>query len=277
MSSEVPAKIQNQVHVARLLVRISRDPPSSLVLEGGTPGERSDLAEYMLQALHCRNPGLGACLECDLCHKIQARVFRDLYWLNPLEGLAVDEVREMRPILAQSPHHFWRMVVVEEAAWLNAACANALLKSVEEPVSRNIFVFLTNDRENILTTIVSRSFVLTLGRKTTVDLDSRQQEIYMEFLRFIQTSKGFMDISSKKDFMDLPTSRLLISRIRMDLLRGMRGEDTLFQSINPLQAHSLVLCLQKAEQSLDLKVRTDLVMQWLALNIWKILSQDASV
>jgi len=179
----------------------------------------------------------------------------------------------MRPALSQSPHHGWRMVVVEEAGEMNASCANALLKAVEEPVTRNIFVFLANERQSILPTIVSRSFVLTLGRTPGAGLEPGHEGLYSDFSGFVVHGKGFMHKCSKKDSFDLSGARRFLVRIRLDLARGMRGEESLFQDIEPVKAHSMILSLQKAEQALSYKVRTDLVMQWLALNTWKIFNK----
>ena len=273
MSSLPFQTIQDQSHVADLLIRMAENPPSSLVLEGGNQLQRSALAGYLLKALHCRNPGPGPCLECDLCVKIEADAFRDLFRFKPLEGLSVEEVREMRPVLSQSPHHGWRMIVVEEAGEMNAACANALLKSVEEPVSRNIFVFLTNERQSILPTIISRSFVLTLGRIPGTELEPDQEELYSDFNDFVLSGKGFIHKTSKKESFDLTGARQFLCRIRLDLARGMRGEDSLFQDMGAEQAYRMLLALQKAEQALSFKVRTDLVMQWLALTTWKIFNK----
>ncbi len=273
MSYLPPRTIQDQSHVADLLIRMSKNPPCSLVLEGGSQVQRSALAGYLLKALHCRNPGPGPCLECDLCLKIEADAFRDLFRLTPLEGLSVDEIREMRPALSQSPHHNWRMIVLEEAGEMNAACANALLKSVEEPVSRNIFVFLANEREAIMPTIVSRSFVLTLGRTPGEGLETCQEALYSDFNDFVLSGKGFIHKSSKKDVFDLTGARQFLARVRLDLARGMRGEDSLFQGIGPVKAHSMLLALQRAEQALSCKVRIDLVMQWLSLTTWKIFNK----
>ncbi|WP_291320783.1 hypothetical protein [Desulfonatronospira sp.] len=273
MSSTLSTAIQEQNNAARLLLRLAENPPCSLVLEGGHQTQRSALAGYLLKALHCKYPGPGPCLECDMCVKIEADAFRDLFRLTPLQGLSVDEIREMRPALSQSPHHGWRMVVVEEAGEMNASCANALLKAVEEPVTRNIFVFLANERQSILPTIVSRSFVLTLGRTPGAGLEPGHEGLYSDFSGFVVHGKGFMHKCSKKDSFDLSGARRFLVRIRLDLARGMRGEESLFQDIEPVKAHSMILSLQKAEQALSYKVRTDLVMQWLALNTWKIFNK----
>lgn len=273
MSSAPSTAIQEQSNAAGLLLRLADNPPCSLVLEGGSQTQRSALAGYLLKALHCRNPGDGPCLKCDMCVKIEADAFRDLFRLTPLEGLSVDEVREIRPALSQSPHHGWRMVVVEEAGEMNASCANALLKSVEEPVSRNIFVFLSNERQSILPTIVSRSFVLTLGRTPGTGLESGQEELYSDFSTFVLHGKGFMHKCSKKENFDLTGARQFLVRIRLDLARGMRGEKSLFKNIEPVKANKMLLTLQKAEQALAFKARTDLVMQWLALTMWKIFNK----
>jgi DNA polymerase-3 subunit delta' len=71
--------------------------------------------------------------------------------------LAVDEVRRVSRFLSMTAHDGgWRVVVVDPADDLNTAAANALLKNLEEPPPRALFVLVTHQPGRLLPTIRSR-------------------------------------------------------------------------------------------------------------------------
>lgn len=77
--------------------------------------------------------------------------------------IPVDEVRNLRQFLAMSAEaNAWRIVIVDTADELNIAAANALLKSLEEPPPRTIFLLVTSQPGRLLPTIRSRCRVLQL-------------------------------------------------------------------------------------------------------------------
>ena len=85
--------------------------------------------------------------------------------------IPVDEVRNLRQFLAMSADaNAWRIVIVDTADELNIAAANALLKSLEEPPPRTIFLLVTSQPGRLLPTIRSRCRVLLLDALTGPDL-----------------------------------------------------------------------------------------------------------
>lgn len=77
--------------------------------------------------------------------------------------VTVDEVRRLRAFLGHtSAADSWRVVVVDPADELNPAAANALLKSLEEPPPRTVFMLLAAEPGRLLATIRSRCRMLTL-------------------------------------------------------------------------------------------------------------------
>ncbi len=269
INPENPAGFK-QARVLSLLSRLVHSPPTSLILEGGPENERRALARHLQKMLHCSGPGDEPCLECIPCLQIEAGVFRDLFWLEPSDGLSVDSIREMRPALAQNPSHGWRMVVIAGAHDLNLFCANALLKAVEEPVSRNLFVFLAGQREHLPPTLVSRSFVLTLDRPPHIVLDQKSESLYEALLGFISSGRGFLDKISHKNVLNPDQARQLVVRLQLELARGMRGDLNLFQGHRPVSWYRMNLVLHTALKALDCNVRIHVVLQWLALTFWGI-------
>jgi DNA polymerase-3 subunit delta' len=78
-------------------------------------------------------------------------------------GIPVDEVRRLRSFLAhRAVGDGWRVVIVDEANELNVNAANALLKSLEEPPGRTVFLLVSSAPGSLVPTIRSRCRTLTL-------------------------------------------------------------------------------------------------------------------
>jgi DNA polymerase-3 subunit delta' len=74
-----------------------------------------------------------------------------------LQTIPIDDVRRLKMFLALTPEsQGWRVVIVDSADDLNPNSANALLKSLEEPPPRTIFLLITSAPGRLLTTIRSR-------------------------------------------------------------------------------------------------------------------------
>ena len=78
------------------------------------------------------------------------------------QSIAIDEVRALRHFLQRTAASPWRVVIVDTADDLNLNSANALLKSLEEPPVRTVFLILSNAPGRLLPTIRSRCRVLRL-------------------------------------------------------------------------------------------------------------------
>ena len=86
-------------------------------------------------------------------------------------AISVDEVRRLRGFLSLSAEQGgWRVVIVDSADELNANAANALLKSLEEPPARTVFLILCSAPGRLLATIRSRCRTLPLQPLPAADL-----------------------------------------------------------------------------------------------------------
>ena len=86
-------------------------------------------------------------------------------------SIPIDEVRRLRSFLSHSAgEEAWRVVIVDEANELNVNAANALLKSLEEPPARAVFLLISSAPGQLLPTIRSRCRVLALQPLSSTDL-----------------------------------------------------------------------------------------------------------
>jgi DNA polymerase-3 subunit delta' len=117
------------------------------------------LDDYLITQL-CPNKG---CKNCSVCRNVRARQHHTCMWLVPENNYTLDDIRPIQTTMALSldegQQYFF---ILYKADRLTAACANSLLKSVEEPPRGYHFIFLTERPENVLPTIQSRCTIYTL-------------------------------------------------------------------------------------------------------------------
>jgi len=141
----------------------------------GPPGSgRSNAAVAFAAALQCeRGPGPEAgCGECHECHTVLAGSHADVTMVRTQKlSIGVDEVRELVRRSALAPvGRRWQVMVVEDADRLTDQACNALLKAIEEPTARTVWMLCAPTVEDVLPTIRSRCRLVTLTTPTTEDV-----------------------------------------------------------------------------------------------------------
>jgi DNA polymerase III subunit delta' len=128
----------------------------------GPPGSgRSVAARAFAAALLC--PDLG-CGHCASCHQVLSGTHADVEVVRPA-GLSygVRETRELVLRSASSPTGGrWRVVLFEDADRSTEQAANALLKAIEEPPSRTVWLLCAPSPDDLVVTIRSRCRLVTL-------------------------------------------------------------------------------------------------------------------
>jgi DNA polymerase-3 subunit delta' len=122
----------------------------------GPPGSgRSSAAVAFAQALICSNNGCDTCSDCNAA---KTGGHPDVEVIRT-EGLSikVEEIRELLTRVAWAPSlSTWRVVVMEDADRLTESAANALLKAIEEPGTRTVWLLCAPTLHDVLPTIRSR-------------------------------------------------------------------------------------------------------------------------
>ncbi len=141
----------------------------------GPPGSgRSNAAIAFAAALQCvaappEGPGCGVCHEC---HTVLAGSNADVQVVNT-EGLSIG-VKEVRDLVRRSAlapvGRRWQIIVVEDADRFTEQSYNAILKALEEPAPRTVWMLCAPTVEDVLPTIRSRCRLVTLTTPTTEDV-----------------------------------------------------------------------------------------------------------
>jgi len=128
----------------------------------GPPGSgRSVAARAFAAALLCPDQGCG---HCPSCHQVQAGTHPDLMLVRP-DGLSygVKQTRDLVLRAAGAPSGGrWQVVLFEDADRATEQAANALLKAIEEPSPRTVWLLCAPSAEELVTTIRSRCRLVTL-------------------------------------------------------------------------------------------------------------------
>jgi DNA polymerase-3 subunit delta' len=137
----------------------------------GPPGSgRSNMALALAAALQCER-GTG-CGECHSCHTVRTNSHPDVNVIRTEKlSIGVDEVRDLVRRSALSPAgDRWQILVVEDSDRLTDQACNALLKAIEEPTARTVWLLCAPTVEDVLPTIRSRCRLVTLTTPTAVEV-----------------------------------------------------------------------------------------------------------
>lgn len=159
--SETVAVLERALVAARDSSDESQDMTHAWLFTGPPGSGRSNAALAFAAALVCTNNGCGECVDC---RTALTGSHADVELIQT-EGLSIkiDEIRELITRAAWTPSVAnYRVVVMEDADRLTESAANALLKAIEEPSSRTIWLLCAPTITDVLPTIRSRTRNLTL-------------------------------------------------------------------------------------------------------------------
>ena len=143
--------------------------PQSVMLTGGSESLREKCALELAAAVICENKKNGdPCGKCPACRKIKAGTHPDVIPVRPQKdkkSVTVDAVRELvLDSLYIAPNEASdKVYVFYDAGEMSVIIQNTLLKTIEEPPPFAMFVFLCEQRESLLSTVVSRVTEFSLG------------------------------------------------------------------------------------------------------------------
>ena len=195
-----------QTHVTETLKNaIRKDRVAHAYIFSGARGVgKTTAARILAKALNCvHGPTPTPCGVCDSCTEIAAGTSLDVIEIDAASNRGIDQIRELREMVRYAPAAARsKVVILDEAHMLTGEASNALLKTLEEPPERVIFVMATTEPENLVDTIRSRS-----------------QHFHFRALTFAEISGRLQEIASKENLTIEPGALAVIARMAEGSLR----------------------------------------------------------
>lgn len=155
----------------------NRIAPAYLFTGARGTGKTSS-ARIFAKSLNCiagTSPTPTPCGVCEVCQEITKGNALDVIEIDAASNTGVDSIRELIERSQFAPVRCrYKVYIIDECHMLTSAAFNALLKTLEEPPDRVIFVLATTDPQRVLPTIISRCQRFDFRR---IPLDSLVQHL----------------------------------------------------------------------------------------------------
>jgi DNA polymerase-3 subunit gamma/tau len=200
------ADVVGQGHVMATLENAIRSGRTAhaYIFSGARGVGKTTTARILAKALNCvKGPTATPCNECDSCREITAGNSMDVIEIDAASNRGIDQIRELRDMVRYAPSggkH--KVIILDEAHMLTDEASNALLKTLEEPPDRVIFVMATTQPEDLAETIRSRS-----------------QHFHFRALSFAEISDALAAIAKKEELTAEPGALGVMARAAEGSLR----------------------------------------------------------
>jgi DNA polymerase-3 subunit gamma/tau len=195
-----------QQHVTETLANAIKNNrvAHAYIFSGARGVGKTTAARILAKAMNCvKGPTAEPCGECDSCKEIAAGTSLDVIEIDAASNRGIDQIRELREMVRYAPAASRsKVVILDEAHMLTGEASNALLKTLEEPPDRVVFVMATTEPENLVDTIRSRS-----------------QHFHFRALTFAEISGRLEEIAKKEDLKIEPGAMAVIARMAEGSLR----------------------------------------------------------
>lgn len=224
--TEIPENTREEVNRAVKAMRL----PQSVLLSGGSEKLREKCIKDLCAAALCGNITRTSpfpCGKCASCRKVEAGVHPDVIRITPDAGrktISVDNIRkQVIATVCEPPNEAPNKVyILPGAGDYSAVIQNALLKSIEEPPEYVMFILESEQRETLLTTIISRVTEYHLG--DTLTSKSRKEDE-----KVLETAKEIINSLIKDDEYGLmlktapmQKNRKLVSAVAVKIITAVR-------------------------------------------------------
>jgi DNA polymerase-3 subunit gamma/tau len=154
-------EIVGQQHVTQTLANAikSNRVAHAYIFSGVRGVGKTTTARILAKALNCvKGPTAEPDNTCDSCREISAGTSLDVLEIDAASNRGIDQIRELREMVRYAPASSrYKVVILDEAHQLTDEASNALLKTLEEPPERVVFILATTRSEDLVETIKSRA------------------------------------------------------------------------------------------------------------------------
>lgn len=136
------------------------------IINGENGMGKKMMARAFSTTLQCENKGDEPCMECHSCKQAISNNNPDIRWITHEKPnvISVEEIRQQvnSDVQIKPYSNQYKIYIIDEASKMNTAAQNALLKTIEEPPVYVVILLLTDNKDMLLETILSRCVSMEL-------------------------------------------------------------------------------------------------------------------
>ena len=225
---------------------------------------KTSSARILARSLNCISsnlPTTNPCGKCELCRTISLGSALDVIEIDAASNTGVDNIRELiekaqfAPVKAR-----WKIYVIDECHMLSTAAFNALLKTLEEPPKKVVFILATTDPQRVLPTIISRcqrfdfhqiplldlcNHLALIASKEEIDIENSALEMIAK-----HSQGGLRDAESMLDQVSLLPQPIKQNSIQE--LLGVIPENELLNLVDAMTQYEAIATLKICRNLLEL-------------------------
>jgi len=151
--------------------------PGALMFSGVRGSGKTTMGRILAAAMNCEQWPDGPCDDCPSCKAVWNLSSLDVLEIDAASNGLVADIRQLREQVMYAVGGDWRIVLLDEAHSMSREGFNALLKTLEEPPPRTVFVLLTTEPNRIIETVVSRCMTFEFRRIPPAEIQERLRYI----------------------------------------------------------------------------------------------------
>ncbi len=153
--------------------------PQAILLTGVRGIGKTTTARLFAKSVVCQNgPSIDPCGECISCKSIEADRHPDVLEMDGASNTGVDDARRIIESVNYNPQMSdYKVYIIDEVHMLSNSAFNALLKTLEEPPPKVVFIFATTELQKVPDTIISRCQLFRLEKFQSLEIINRLSNI----------------------------------------------------------------------------------------------------
>ena len=251
---------QNFISITLKQAILTKKIASACLFNGPRGTGKTSSARIFAKSLNCQafeQPTINPCGKCDVCRQITDGNALDIIEIDAASNTGVENIREIIERARFAPTQArWKVYVIDECHMLSTAASNALLKTIEEPPSRVVFILATTNPERVLNTIQSRCQKFDFRRISPIEIfqhlleiaekESIQYEVQALKMIAKRSNGGMRDAQSLLEQLNLLPEGITIQNIQNLLGEVSEIEITnLIKSLIQRNPESLIITCNK--------------------------------
>ena len=251
---------QNFISITLKQAILTKKIAPAYLFNGPRGTGKTSSARIFAKSLNCQafeQPTINPCGKCDVCRQITDGNALDIIEIDAASNTGVENIREIIERARFAPTQArWKVYVIDECHMLSTAASNALLKTIEEPPSRVVFILATTNPERVLNTIQSRCQKFDFRRISPIEIfqhlleiaekESIQYEVQALKMIAKRSNGGMRDAQSLLEQLNLLPEGITIQNIQNLLGEVSEIEITnLIKSLIQRNPESLIITCNK--------------------------------